>query len=46
MFYECHGISIPLAGDLETKLSNSIKIYEIKNIVDIITCLVNKYPSI
>lgn len=46
IFYDRNGISIALAGDLETKLSNGIKIYKNKQAVDAITRLVDKYPSI
>lgn len=47
IFYEYNSISILLAGDLETELLNSgLKIYGNKDVVKVITCLVNEYPSI
>lgn len=46
IFHEHNKISTPLAGDLETELSNSIKIYKDKKVVDVITRLINEYPSI
>lgn len=46
IFYDCNGISIPIAGNLKTELLNNIKIYGNKETVDSITCLVNEYPSI
>ncbi len=46
IFHDGNGISIPPAGDMETELPNSIKIYRDKESVDTITRLVDDYPSI
>ena len=46
IFNDRNSISILPAGDMETKLPNGIKIYEDKEAVNAITCLVDKYPSI
>lgn len=46
MFYECNGIFILPAEDLETRLSNEIKIYGDIDAIKAITYLVNEYLSI
>lgn len=46
IFYNHNGISIPPTGDLEIELLKGIKIYENREAVGAITCLVNKYLSI
>lgn len=46
IFYDYNGIPISPTGDLETDLPNGIKIYNNKEAINVITCLVNKYSSI
>ena len=47
LFYERNGIIIPPADvGLEIELSNGIKIYNNRQAVENIICLVNEYPSI
>lgn len=46
IFHNRNVISISLAGDMETKLLNGIKIYGDKEAVDAITHLVDDYLSI
>lgn len=46
IFYDCNKISILPAGDMETELSNGIKIYGDKEAVDGSMHLVDDYPSI
>lgn len=47
LFYEQSSITIMPAGiSLKTELLNDIKIYGDKNVMEQISCLVNKYPFI
>lgn len=46
IFYNRNGISISLVKDLEVELPNDIKIYRDKETVNVITYLINEYPSI
>lgn len=46
IFHDHNSNSIPLVGDLEKKFPNGIKIYRDKEAIDVITCLINEYPSI
>lgn len=46
IFHDRTGISIPSSGDLETELSNGIKIYGDREAVNAITRLVDEYPTI
>lgn len=47
LFHKRNGVTIlPADVDLETELLNSIKIYGNKQVIEKITCLFNKYPTI